>query len=157
MYSLYTTTSLMLFFIVGYSLITLPLIIILKSNARYRNVLINQLQSKGNIHNFLLIVFFIISGLPLTNTFLFKWLCLVNILNSGNYYTSIVFIILNLFSILLYYTIFFNRVVIFSYSNQVVYTSHNVIDTYWVNMYVLISIYYNVFGFFLVNLFICLV
>ena len=151
LYMFTTTVSVKLcfFFLFSYSLILAPVVILSKFNSTSILMLLKQVQRLRNVKYLIMLFIFFLSGLPLTNMFLLKWLCLVNLCYSSNVFIVVLFIFGNLISVVVYYW-FFNRIlvsIIPKKSNYVVFK----INPYLTHMYVLFTVQFNIFGFFMVN------
>lgn len=141
--------KLIVFFTIGYSLLLLPLVILIKNRGTDSLLPLGQLQSTYNVRVFVLTSFFLLSGMPLTNMFLMKWFCVSSIIGNSGHYTTILFILINVATVLFYYS-FFNRTVALISTDDLC-ANKTTYSSYIVHMYVLFSLHYNIFGVFTIN------
>lgn len=154
MFTLEVVKTLVIFFLIGYSLLLVPIVIIFKNTASSSCFYMKQIQNSYNLKLYLMIIFFLMSGLPLTNVFLLKWYCLVSILSIGNFYTLLIFIILNVITVLFYYYTF-NKIIV-SINATSGHFNFKKPNTYLLYIFSGFGVYYNIFGFLFINYLMCI-
>jgi formate hydrogenlyase subunit 3/multisubunit Na+/H+ antiporter MnhD subunit len=95
-----------------------------------------------------LLLFFCLSGLPMSNFFLLKWFCFYKLYLSGVYYFVVMFFILNIF-FLVFYFFFFKKITLYlNNNNNYAKALSNQYQLILLNLFI---IYINIFGFLYIN------
>ena len=142
------------FFCFNYVILSTMLVTVVKFFQNGFIQKLNVLFSKKVTKCFLIFIFFLISGIPLTLTFFLKWLCLLQLFKCNMYLTYIVFVPINVLFLVFYFNTFnimsgyknLNG----SYMLRPVYLLK--ID-YYITLFIQLTFFLNVFGFLYINWF----